>query len=139
MRSVTRVVVNAECHVIPLAFAHGVARGKDWPLIADWRLGDVVEIATTVLGPFALQRPRRNRDFIVVRADNRVEHDPAAARRWLETLLVVKRRNHRTRFKTVIPAIRGTENLAPSLIADRRQPLRIREERAVLRQREVDA
>src|SRR6185503_19293165 len=121
----------------PLFFVHRVVGGEHAVLIVNGYVRDVMEVASSAFRPRAAERPGRNRDLIAACPYNRLEGDQIAAdpdpacrivvRRW-----VVKRWNGGPSSESILLSNSGTIELAIPLIADRRQPISIREVATVL-------
>src|SRR5262249_30411355 len=106
------------------------------PLVSDRGIRRILEVASAAFCPAPTGCAGCDRDLILRRSDDSIEHDAGVA-----IVLCGKtrqRRNERLHRKTVLPALVGPRQLATALIADRRQQS-IREDRSVFRDGCVDA
>src|SRR5262245_15155959 len=90
-----------------------------------------MDVASPVFRPRAAERPRRNGDLIPARSHNRFEVDRIAADPDPARLPVVDRRDGRLWVESKLFSHSGSIELAIRLIPDGRQPIQIREVRAV--------
>src|SRR5262245_27229104 len=79
-------VVDLEFYAVVIGPLHGVRRGQRRIEIENRSVHLVVEAATPVVGPFALEIPRRDRDLVGTGARRLVEGDPVGFARDVAVL-----------------------------------------------------
>ena len=126
MRGVLRVVEDPDRDVAPTRrFMHRVARGEEGPLVADRRIGGIVEVAAAAFRPRAAQRSRRDGDLVLVRCPPpRRTRCPRRAIAGSRAFDVVERRDQRARREPVLPPVAALMSSRLSLIADGGKPRR---------------
>jgi hypothetical protein len=125
----------------PLFFVLRVLGGEHTILIVDGHIRDVMKVTSPAFRPRAAERSRRNRDLIPARPHDRLEGDRVAAdsaparrifvRRWVVKQWVVEQWNGRPPGESILLSNSDTSEFVIPLIADRSQPIPIREVAAV--------